>query len=251
MKIFMSGATGAMGQVISDLVADREGMEIVAGLGMEASQESAYPIYSEMSQVKEDFDIIIDFSTPKVLDDLLTYALNNQTPLILASTGYSDEEEAKIEEASKDLAILHAKNMSLGVNVMEVVAKELAQMLENFDIEIIEKHHRNKVDSPSGTAKMLFDAVNEGRGQSLEALNGRAGMYEDKRQDNEVGIAAVRGGSIVGEHTVLFAGEDEVVEIRHTAFSKKIFANGALQAASFLVNQPAGFYNMHDVLKGE
>ncbi|HHT24403.1 MAG TPA: 4-hydroxy-tetrahydrodipicolinate reductase [Clostridiaceae bacterium] len=250
MKILLSGATGKMGHMITDLLKSSEQHQIVAGFAAELGPDLPYPVYLDLADIDnpEQIDVIIDFSNPASLNALLDFGIKNNLPMVIASTGYSDEQEAAIKAASEKVAILHAKNMSLGVNVMQIMVEQLASMLKNFDIEIIEKHHRYKVDSPSGTAKMLFDAANKGRADSLHALNGRAGIY-DGRNKNEIGIAAIRGGTIVGEHSVIFAGEDEIIEIKHNANSRKVFANGAIQAAEFVVEQPAGFYDMDDVLQ--
>lgn len=250
MKILLSGATGKMGHMITDLLRNSEQHQIVAGFAAELDSELPYPVYLDLAEVEQpsQIDVIIDFSNPASLNTLLDFGVANKLPLVIASTGYTAEQEAAIRAASEKIAILHAKNMSLGVNVMEIMVEQLASMLKNFDIEIIEKHHRYKVDSPSGTAKMLFDAANQGRSNSMIELDGRAGIYEG-RAKNEIGISAIRGGTIVGEHSVIFAGEDEIIEIKHTANSRKVFANGAIQAAEFVAEQPAGFYNMDDVLQ--
>lgn len=249
MKILLSGATGKMGYVVTDLLKDSKQHQIVAGFAADVDSTLSYPIYLDLAELEEtqEIDVIIDFSSPESLTNLLKFGLENNIPLVIASTGYTDAQEQEIRDAALKIPILHAKNMSLGVNVMEIMVEQLAAMLKNFDIEIIEKHHRYKVDSPSGTAKMLFEAVNKGRNESLTELDGRAGIYEGRPQ-NEVGISAVRAGTIVGEHSVIFAGDDEIVEIKHTANSRRIFANGAVSAAEFIVQQTAGFYDMDNVL---
>lgn len=246
VKILLSGASGQMGRVIAEMAGKSENFEIVCGFGRTPATDP-FPIYSDLSQVKEAPDVVIDFSDSKALEAVLDYGLRNQVPLVLASTGYSPDQEAKIQEAAKDLPILYSRNMSLGVNVMEAIAEKMAAMLEDFDIEIIEKHHRYKKDSPSGTAKMLFEAVNKGRESKLEELDGRSGFY-DGRPSTEVGVSAIRGGNIVGEHTIIFAGEDEVMELTHIASSKKIFASGSLKAAKFMKDAGKGLYTMQDVL---
>lgn len=250
MNILLSGATGAMGHTVTDLLEDSEEATIVAGYATETTDQYDYPVYETLAEVSEEVDVVIDFSSPDFLETLLQYGKENEAGLVLATTGYSEEQEQAIEEASKEVPIVYSRNMSLGVNVLEIITKQLASMLPGFDIEIVEKHHRYKKDSPSGTALMLYDAANEGREGKLQSLEGRAGNYEE-RPDSEVGISAIRGGTIVGEHTVIYAGEDEVVEIKHSAQSKKIFANGARQAARFLFEQTDGLYTMDDVLMGE
>ncbi|NLJ94286.1 MAG: 4-hydroxy-tetrahydrodipicolinate reductase [Clostridiaceae bacterium] len=249
MKILMSGATGKMGRMIFQMLEQSKQHQIIAGFAVELDEKLPFPIYLNLEECQEtdEIEMIIDFSSPNSLADLLNFALANKKPIILASTGYSAEQEEQIKKASKSIPILHSKNMSLGINVMQMLVERMAAALSDFDIEIIEKHHRYKKDSPSGTAKMLFESVNKGRDNKLTELDGRAGMY-DSREINEVGVSALRGGTIVGEHSVIFAGEDEILEIKHTANSRAIFANGAIKAAEFLLDQKPGFYTMNDVL---
>ncbi|MDE1549117.1 4-hydroxy-tetrahydrodipicolinate reductase [Jeotgalibaca caeni] len=246
MKILLAGATGQMGTVVSQVV---EGSEhtIVAGFAHETNPQAAYPIYQDVAAVMEEVDVIIDFSIPTTLPSLLAFALERKVGIVIASTGHSEENIEKIEAAAAQIPILFSGNLSMGVNVMELLAEKVAQALADFDIEIIEKHHRYKKDAPSGTAKMLFDAVNKGRGGTLREVDGRSGLSEGRVAD-EVGIASLRGGTIVGEHSVVFAGEDEVIEIKHVASSKKIFANGAVKAAEFLGTKENGLYQMGEVL---
>lgn len=245
LRIILGGYDGQMGRVIREAL-DPDIYQIVAGLSLEGKNEEI-PVYENPKDIKEKADLIIDFSAPSALDGILAYGLDKNIPLVLAATGYTDEDYNKINKASKEIPVLSSGNMSLGVNVMEAIAEKMAAMLEDFDIEIVEKHHRYKKDSPSGTAKMLFDAVNKGRDKSLEELDGRSGFY-DERPETEVGISAIRGGNIVGEHTIIFAGQDEVLELTHRASSKKIFALGALKAADFILGQKPGLYTMKDVL---
>lgn len=235
-----------MGKAITEVIASRNTDQIVAGYAKDVNDTLPYPVYNHLD-IKEDIDVIIDFSSPATLDELLNYAIDKNLGIVLASTGYSDEDVSKIEDASKKIPILYSGNLSLGVNVMQIIAEKLSAMLEDFDIEIVEKHHRYKVDSPSGTAKMLFEAVNKGRDKKLNALQGRDGFYSE-RPVTEVGVSSLRGGNIVGEHTVYFCGEDEVIELKHIAASKKIFANGSQKAARYLLGRKPGLYNMNDVL---
>ena len=246
MKVLLSGATGQMGKAITEVVASHNRDEIVAGYAKEKTTDLPYPVYDTLN-IDEDVDVIIDFSSPAALDELLNFATEKNLGIVLAATGYSEEEVSKINEASKNIPILYSGNLSLGVNVMQIIAEKLAHMLSDFDIEIVEKHHRYKVDSPSGTAKMLFEAVNRGRDEKLNALQGRDGFYKE-RPITEVGVSSLRGGNIVGEHTLYYCGEDEVIELKHIAASKKIFANGAIKAARFLIDRKPGLYNMNDVL---
>lgn len=247
LRILLIGATGAMGKAVKEASLENEATEIVAGIGLDVKGDEGFPIYEKLADVKEDCDVMVDFSSPKLLDDILAYGKEKKIPLVLATTGYSQDDFSKIDKASEDIAIVQSGNMSVGINVMEKVVEDLAKILEGFDIEIIEKHHRNKKDAPSGTAEMLYRAADKARDSSTEPVRGRAGMT-DGRKDNEIGIQAVRGGTIVGEHDVIFAGVDEVITISHKAQSKKIFAVGALKAADFLKDKSCGRFDMHDVL---
>ena len=247
MKVIINGYSGTMGQVLTKCVLDDEELQLVAGVSPKHHDvNNQFNTYSSFTEVKEDVDVVIDFSNPLALDDILDYCLKTKTPVVLATTGYNDEEMEKIHQASKQIPVFLSFNMSLGVNILLKLVKEAAKNLNNFDIEIIEKHHNKKVDSPSGTAVMIANAVKEIREQS-EFIYGRHGRT-GKRQQNEVGIHAVRGGTIVGEHSAIFAGNDEILEINHSARSKNVFAEGATSAAKYLVNQQPGFYNMDDML---
>lgn len=248
MNVLLSGATGKMGYMLVRMLKDSE-HAIVAGYAAEEDPALPFPVYLDLNdcQKVEQIDVIIDFSSPHSLDKLLSFSLQNNIPIVIATTGFSEVQEADIAEAAQHIPVFHSKNMSLGINIVQIVVEQLASKLWDFDIEIIEKHHRNKADSPSGTAKMLFESVNNGRRQSLKALEGRSGFCAG-RSSEEVGISAIRGGTIVGEHTVLFAGEDEMIEVKHTANSRAVFANGAIKAAEFLIKQDVGLYNMNDVL---
>ncbi|NMA18343.1 MAG: 4-hydroxy-tetrahydrodipicolinate reductase [Clostridiaceae bacterium] len=249
MNILLAGATGKMGRMLIDRLKDSEHC-IVAGYAAEEDPTSSFPVYLDIDDCEEteQIDVIIDFSSPRAFGDLVFFALRNKIPIVIATTGFSEDQEKKIAAAADHIPVFHSKNMSLGVNIMQVVVEQLAAKLGDFDIEIIEKHHRYKADSPSGTAKMLFESVNKGRKRSLKALEGRSGFYPG-RSHEEVGISAIRGGTIVGEHTVLFAGEDEIIEVKHTANSRAVFANGAIKAAEFLIKQGVGLYDMNDVLR--
>ena len=232
MKVIINGYSGTMGQVLTKCVADDEELELVAGISPKHHDVDGFNTYSSFADVKEDSDVVIDFSNPLALDGILEYCLKTKTPVVLATTGYNDEEMEKIHEAAKQIPVFLSFNMSLGVNILLKLVKEAAKNLANFDIEIIEKHHNKKVDSPSGTAVMIANAVKEIREQS-EFIYGRHGRT---------------GGTIVGEHSAIFAGNDEILEINHSARSKNVFAEGAIAAAKYLVNQEPGFYNMDDML---
>lgn len=245
LRVIISGYSGSMGKVLTKCANEDSELEIVCGASKD-DLDVPFKTYHKMSEVEELADVIIDFSHHSTIDDTLSYAIKTKTPIVIATTGFNDEELAKIKEASNIIPIFHSSNMSLGVNVLVKLVKEAAKSLNGFDIEIIEKHHNKKLDAPSGTAVMIANGVKEVLPDS-EYIYGRHGR-SDKRSSNEIGIHAIRGGTIVGEHTTIFAGHDEVVEIKHSAQSKDIFAKGAIAAAKFLVKQEAGYYNMNNML---
>lgn len=248
INLLISGVSGAMGLKVLELSQNDSSFQPCAGLCNDpTSHNLPLPLYSDINQVVEDVDIIIDFSSPKILDSLLDYGLKESLGLVLATTGYDEDDLKQIEKASQSIPILQTNNMSLGVTMMDNVIEQLARALKDYDLEIIEKHHNKKKDAPSGTAFSLFDALNKGRDGQLSQVQGRSGFSEG-RTPNEVGLSAVRAGTIPGDHQVIFAGEDEVIEINHRAYSKAIFAKGALQAAQFIRNQNKGLFNMKDVL---
>ena len=244
-RVIISGYSGSMGKVLTKCANEDSELEIVCGSSKD-DLDVPFKTYHKMSEVEELADVIIDFSHHSTIDDTLSYAIKTKTPLVIATTGFNDEELEKIKESSNIIPIFHSSNMSLGVNVLVKLVKEAAKSLNGFDIEIIEKHHNKKLDAPSGTAVMIANGVKEVLPDS-EYIYGRHGR-SDKRSSNEIGIHAIRGGTIVGEHTTIFAGHDEVVEIKHSAQSKDIFAKGAIAAAKFLVKQEAGYYNMNNML---
>ena len=245
LRVIISGYSGSMGKVLTKCANEDSELEIVCGSSKD-DLDVPFKTYHKMSEVEELADVIIDFSHHSTIEDTLSYAIKNKTPLVIATTGFNDEELEKIKESSNIIPIFHSSNMSLGVNVLIKLVKEAAKSLNGFDIEIIEKHHNKKLDAPSGTAVMIANGVKEVLPDS-EYIYGRHGR-SDKRSSNEIGIHAIRGGTIVGEHTTIFAGHDEVVEIKHSAQSKDIFAKGAIAAAKFLVKQEAGYYNMNNML---
>ncbi|MEG0681090.1 MAG: 4-hydroxy-tetrahydrodipicolinate reductase [Eubacterium sp.] len=248
LKILLSGVGGAMGHTLQSAIADDPECQIVAGFDLNTDQNTPFPIYSDLTLCTEKADVIIDFSHFKAFDGIFNYAKATKTPIVIATTGLSDQNMADIQVASQNFPIFKTANMSLGINILARALKEMSGVLEDtFDIEIIEKHHNKKVDAPSGTALLLADAVNDGLNTKKEYTYGREGR-DCKRQVNELGIHAIRGGTIAGEHTVLFAGNDELIEVKHTALSKKVFANGALKAAKYLVTKDPGLYDMQDVI---
>ncbi len=248
-RIIMSGCNGHMGQVITRIVSERDDCEIVAGIDKYRGTENDYPVYDGIEECKEEADAVIDFSAPSALEGLLEYGKRTGTALVLCTTGYSEEQKRAIEKASEDTAILRSANMSLGVNILAKLLKEASEKLSSagFDIEIVEKHHNLKKDAPSGTALLLADAVNEGAGNKYSYVYDRS-QRSEKRPDNEIGISAVRGGNIPGDHDVIFAGEDEVITFSHRAYSKAVFGRGAVMAAIFMKGKKPGMYDMGAVL---
>lgn len=251
IRMIMHGCNGAMGQVITDLAKDDEEIEIVAGIDLRTEQLSTYPVFTSLEACTEKADVIVDFASARAADALLDYSVSHRIPVVLCTTGLDDRQLKRVEEASRQTALLRSANMSLGVNVLLKLVKEAAQALTGagFDIEVLEKHHNQKVDAPSGTALALADSINEALDHSCHYVFDRS-QRREKRDKHEIGIQSVRGGSIVGEHDVIFAGKDEVVTFNHTAYSKAIFAKGALQAAKFLAGKEPGCYTMADVIEG-
>ena len=236
-----------MGHVIMDTVKENTLSEdkVVAGFAGRNTEIDGIKVYGYLDDVAEDFDVIIDFSNKFCTSDVVGFALKKKKPLVIATTGMDDKVVDFIKEASDKIPIVFSQNMSMGVNALDIILDKLSKMLDDFDIEIIEKHHNQKVDSPSGTAKMLFNTISKNR--EVYPVYDRTPFHE-KRKKEEVGISVIRGGTITGEHSVIFAGEDEVLEIKHSAGSKKIFAKGAIKAAHFLKDKEKGLYNMQDVL---
>lgn len=247
MKVLLSGCGGTMGRIIVNIISERGDIEICAGVDKYPPKDVDFPVFTEYNKCDVDCDVIVDFSHPSALDDLLQFAISQKLPIVLSTTGLDDEQNVKTAKASEHIPVFKSANMTLGINLMIELLKKSAEFLEGFDIEIIEKHHNKKVDAPSGTALMLADGINEALDEKKEYKHGRHGATA-KREENEIGIHAVRGGTIVGEHQVHFIGPDEIIEIRHTALSKTVFAEGALRAAKFLVGKPAGRYEMKDML---
>ena len=248
MKVLLSGCGGAMGRMLAEIIAEKNEMSVCAGVDKFPPSNAAFPVFNEYSSCDIECDAIIDFSHPSALTSLLKYAMDKSLPIVLCTTGLSDAQQEEIIEASKKIAIFKSANMSLGVNLMTDLLQKAASFLNGFDIEIIEKHHNKKLDAPSGTALMLADSINEALEDKKEYKYGRHGA-DAKRQPQEIGIHAVRGGTIVGEHQVHFIGPDEIIEIRHTALSKRVFAVGAVQAAVFIKDKSPGMYDMQDMLE--
>ena len=249
VKIIMHGCNGHMGQVISGIVEKDPDAEIVAGIDIADQGKNSYPVFTDIDACQVEADAIIDFSSAKATDKLLEYSAARQIPVVLCSTGLSQEQLAKVEETSRKVAVLKSANMSLGINTLLKLVQDAAKVLAaaGFDMECVEKHHRLKLDAPSGTALALADSINEAMDNQYHYVYDRS-QKREKRDDKEIGISAVRGGTIVGEHEIIFAGQDEVIEFKHTAYSKAIFGKGAVEAAKFLAGKPAGRYDMSDVI---
>ena len=249
VRIIMHGCNGKMGQAISGLLAEDKDARLVAGVDLRDDGHNPYPVFNKISECDVRADCLIDFSIASAVDSVLEYCVEKKLPCVLCTTGLSEEQKKKVEEASQSTAILHSANMLLGVNLLFKLLKNAATILApaGYDIEIVEKHHRLKLDAPSGTALALGDSINEALTDEYEYVFDRSARRQ-KRPDKEIGFSAVRGGSIVGEHDVIFAGTDEVVTFSHSAYSKAIFAKGAIAAAKFLKDKPAGLYDMSHVI---
>ena len=248
-KIIISGCNGRMGRVIARMCAERENMTVAAGFDISTARQDGFPVYSDPMEYMGPADAVVDFSSPAAIENLLKYCVMRSLPIVICTTGYSESQLKLISEAAKKIPVFRSGNMSLGINLMCSLVKKAAAVLgSNFDVEIVEKHHRTKVDAPSGTAIMLADAAAQALPYPTEKVYERQSVRQ-VRGKNEIGISSVRGGTIVGEHEVIFAGTDEVLEIKHTAYSREVFANGAVAAAEYLagIKEP-GMYDMSDVL---
>ena len=250
-RVIMHGCNGRMGQMITGIVANDPDVDIVAGVDVSDHIKNNYPVFKSISECDAQADVIIDFANASAVDVLLEYAAGRQIPVVLCTTGLSEAQLEHMKQASEKVAILKSANMSLGINTIMKLLKEITPLLaeSGFDIEIVEKHHNQKLDAPSGTALALADSVNEVLGNEYEYVYDRSNRRE-KRPKKEIGISAVRGGSIVGDHDVIFAGMDEVVTISHTAYSRAVFGKGAVAAAKFLADKGPGMYDMSDVING-
>ncbi|MBQ8808445.1 MAG: 4-hydroxy-tetrahydrodipicolinate reductase [Clostridia bacterium] len=250
INIALVGVNGKMGQVICRILEERNDAKIVCGIDINSERKNSFPVYTSLNDAKEECDVIIDFSHPSSLNQTLEYAVKNKKGLVLATTGLSQNQLEDVRNASTETAVFFSANMSLGVNLLIQLAKKATALLEeNFDIEIIEKHHNQKIDAPSGTALAIADAVNEVCTTSNEYVYDRHSTRK-KRSKSEIGIHSLRGGTIVGEHSVIFAGNDEIIELKHTATSKEIFAVGAVKASLFIANKAPGLYNMDNLIEG-
>ena len=248
-KIIMLGCNGRMGQMITDMVKQDDECTIVAGIDIVDNRDNGYPVYTKLADCDVEADAIIDFTSATDFESRMDYAVDKQIPIIECSTGLSEEQMDYLKKASEKVAVLKSANMSLGINLLMKLLKEAAVKLagDGFDVEIVEKHHNQKLDAPSGTALALADSINEAMDDRYEYIYDRS-QVRQKRDKKELGISAVRGGTIVGEHEVIFAGTDEVITFKHTAYSRAVFAKGSITAAKSLKGKAAGLYDMSDVL---
>ncbi len=246
LNVFVNGCNGKMGNVVCELIEESENMQIIGGFDKVSYSDSKFPIFTEVEKINVKPDVIIDFSLPIATLTILDYAKTNKIPIVIATTGFTEEENKIIEEASQIIPIFKSANMSFDIMIMKKIVSWLAPLLKNTDIEIIEAHHNRKVDSPSGTAQMLADSINESLGNTLHCEYNRHDKHE-KRDKNEIGMSSIRGGNIVGEHSVQFIGNFETFEIKHTSYSRNVFAEGALRAAEFIANKQHGMYAMEDI----
>ena len=246
-NLVINGCLGRMGQEVAKQSEFYKDLKLVAGIDITESNNSNFPVYSNINDLNEKVDVIIDFSRPESTLNVLEYAKNKKIAVVIATTGFSKEQEEIIKEYSKFIPVFKSANMSFDINLMCKIVSEVAKMLPNNDIEIIEAHHNKKIDAPSGTALLLADSINNSLGNKMNYVYNRHDIHE-KRTQNEIGISSIRGGNIVGEHTVQFFGPFETFEIKHTSYSRSVFADGALKAACFIVNNDAGFYTMNDLI---
>ena len=249
IRVLLHGCNGHMGRAVTDIIGGEDSMEIVAGVDPYTGVDNVYPVFASIDECDVEADVVIDFSSAAAVDALLDHCEKNKLPVVLCSTGLSDEQLIRANEVSQKSAVLRSGNMSLGINTLCDLLEKATKIFVDagFDVEIVEKHHNRKVDAPSGTALMLADAVNDAAGGEYDYVYDRSGRRE-KRPQKEIGISAVRGGTIVGDHDVIFAGEDEVITFSHRAYSRNVFAKGAVEAAKFLAFKQEGMYDMSDVI---
>lgn len=246
MNVLLNGANGNMAKEVMKAIEEKDGFNIVCGIDRQAG-DKGFPVYDNIQNICEKIDVIIDFSVPIATFNILKYAVENKIPIVIATTGFTQEELNRIKDYSKQIPIFRSSNMSLDINLMASIVQKVAKTLQESDIEIIETHHNRKVDSPSGTAILLAEAINEVL-ESKKDYNFERMQKREKRSKNEIGFSSIRGGNIVGEHTVAFFGENETLEIKHTAYSRQVFAQGALKASQFIVKQKPGLYDMKSIV---
>ena len=247
MKVLINGINGKMGQEVANVIDNDKDILLLGGVDKENTGIYTYPVYTNTSDIEEKSDVIIDFSVPVATLNILKYAKENHVPIVIATTGFTEEQLNEIENYSKDIPVFKSANMSYDINLMAKIVASLAKELPDTDIEIIETHHNRKIDSPSGTAEMLADTIIEAIGENKHKEYNRHDKHE-KRSKDEIGMTSIRGGNIVGEHQVMFFGESESFEIKHTSYSRDVFAEGAIKAAEFIVKKTSGMYNMDDLV---
>lgn len=247
IKVLINGCNGKMGQEVIKAIHDNEKFTVLNGVDKEENPDYIFPVYTNINDIKEKPDVIIDFSIPVATMQILEYAKSNKVPIVIATTGLSEEQKQKIKKYSKAIPIFQSANMSYDINLMKRIVAEVAKNLIGTDIEIIETHHNRKVDAPSGTALLLADSINEALGNSME-YNFNRFQNREKRKKNEIGFSSIRGGNIVGEHTVCFFGENDCLEITHKAYSRGLFAEGALKGAEYIVGKENGYYTMNEII---
>lgn len=247
IKVLINGCNGKMGQEVLNAINNNENFEVLNGVDIKENPYYIFPVYTNTNEIKEKPDVIIDFSVPVATMKILEYAKENNVPIVIATTGLSEEEKQKIKEYSKTIPIFQSANMSYDINLMKKVVAEVAKNLNQTDIEIVETHHNRKIDSPSGTALLLADSINNALDNKKD-YNFNRFQNREKRKKNEIGFSSIRGGNIVGEHTVIFFGENESFEITHKAYSRGVFAEGALKGAEYIVGKENGYYSMDDII---
>ena len=249
INVMLSGCNGKMGRVLSSLLANDSEANVICGFDINTDASQGYPVYDNLDMVTEKVDVVIDFSHPNSLSSVISFCKGKNIPVVVATTGLSDEQKTDIVKLSENVPVFFTFNMSLGINLLVNLVKKATSILEdNFDVEIIEKHHNQKIDAPSGTAIMIADAIKDTMKEKPELVYDRHTVRK-KREKNEIGMHAIRGGTIVGEHSVIFAGKDEVLELKHEAHSKEVFAVGAIKAAKFLIGKGAGMYDMANLIE--
>lgn len=247
INVLINGCNGRMGQVLAKEIDRFTNLLLVAGFDVSDNGANTFPVYSNIDDIKEKIDVIVDFSIPVATLSILKYAIRTKTAMVIATTGFTNDEQKQIEEASKIIPIFKSSNMSFDINLMKKIVAQVAVYLKGTDIEIVETHHNKKIDAPSGTAISLADSINEALGNNMEYIFNRHDIHE-KRKQNEIGFSSIRGGNIVGEHSVQFYGEHETFEIKHTSYSRDVFAEGALKACEFIAGKAPGLYGMNDLV---
>lgn len=249
IKVLICGCNGKMGKVVASVVESTEGCEVAAGVDVNDRLDTKFPVYLSIEKVNVDVDVIIDFSHPLALPSIINYAKKHLIPVVLCTTGYDKKQVSEIKELSEVVPVFCSRNMSLGINLLIELSKKALEVLgDDFDIEIVEKHHNQKIDAPSGTALMIADVLSESKSEQVQYVYDRH-SYRKPREKSEIGIHTIRGGNIVGDHEVMFAGTGEVITISHSAQSKEVFAVGAVKAAKFIINKTPRIYDMSDLIK--